>query len=158
MMSVQISEKEIAQRVAVLKRFRELLARQRERFYNYLTVLDKQRDVIVSGSAEDLLAHVEMEEQIVADIFSIQKVIDPLELMYRATVPDAPDGDVSAIKTTLEQLKTQAITRSNQNRALLSDRMADIRTEIKTLRNNPFAARRSVYQAANTASLIDIRG
>jgi hypothetical protein len=157
-MPVQISEKELAQRVAILKRFRELLVRQRERFYNYLSVLDKQRDVILSGNAEDLLAHVEMEEQIVADIFSIQKVIDPLELMYRTAVPGAPDDDVPAIKTALEQLKTQAITQSNHNRALLSDRMADIRTEIRTLRNNPFAARRSMYQAANTASLIDIRG
>jgi hypothetical protein len=157
----QISKEELAQRVAIVKRFRELLAGQRERFYNYLAVLDKQQGVIVSGSAEDLLSYVEMEERIVADIFSIQKIIDPLELMYRATVPgadaDASGDDVPAIKSALEQLQIQAVQRSNHNRALLSNRMAEIRTEIRAMRNNPFA-RRSPYQAALTASLIDVRG
>ena len=155
----QTSEKELAQRVAIVKRFRELLVKQREHFDNYLAVLDKQQGVIVSSNAEELLAHVELEEQIVADILSIQKVIDPLESMYRAAAPGAlGDDDVPAIKSALEQLKTQAITRSNQNRALLSDRIAGIRSEIRALRNNPFSAGRSMYQAANTASLIDIRG
>ena len=161
--SVPLNEEELARRVAIVKRFRELLAKQRERFHNYLAVLDKQENIIVSGSAEDLLAHVELEEQIVADIFSIQKVIDPLELMYRTAVSGAPadgtsDDDVPVIKSALEQLKAQAVTRSNYNRTLLSDRMAGIRTEIRALRNNPFGAGRSMYQTANTASLIDIRG
>jgi hypothetical protein len=157
--SPRINEKELAQRVAILKRFKELLIRQRDRFYSYLNVLDKQQELIVSGSAENLLSYVEMEEQITADIFSIQKVIDPLESMYRTVVLGAPDDDVPVLKMALEQLKTQAIAQSNHNRALLSDWMANIRTEIKALRSNPFSsAGRSPYQTANTASLIDIRG
>jgi hypothetical protein len=154
----QVNEKELAQRVAILKRFKELLTRQRDRFYSYLAVLDKQQDLIVSGSAENILSYVEMEEQIAADIFSIQKVIDPLESMYRTAVLGVPDDDVPVLKMALEQLKTQAIAQSNHNRALLSDWMANIRTEIRVLRSNPFSAGRSPYQTANTASLIDIRG
>jgi hypothetical protein len=36
--------------------------------------------------------------------------------------------------------------------------MAEIRTEIKTLRKNPYAGGRSVYGAAGTSALIDIQG
>ena len=73
-----VPDAEIASRITLLKRFRELLQSQRERFEAYLTVLDKQKDKIESGSVEDLLAHVDLEEKIVADIISIQKVAEPL--------------------------------------------------------------------------------
>jgi hypothetical protein len=38
--------------------------------------------------------------------------------------------------------------------------MVELRSEIKTLRENPYAAnaRRSAFAAGNTASLVDIRG
>jgi hypothetical protein len=153
-----VSSEEVMRRVAVLKRFRELLTQQRDRFRNYLEVLDKQRDVIETGSAEELISHVEMEEKIVADIFSIQKVIDPLEDMYRAAYPEREAADVAGLKTALEELKTEAVVRTERNKDLLSKRMTEIRTEIKTLRGNPYAARPSVYAETESASLIDLKG
>jgi hypothetical protein len=158
-----ISESELAQRVAVIKRFKELLVQQRERFRSYLTVLDRQQLLIVNGGADEIAAHVELEEQIVADIFSIQKVIDPLEIMYNAAGvaggPYLTANDVPALKATLEDLKTQAAARSGQNRDLLSGRMADINSEIQAIKNNPFIsnARYSLYKNA-APSLIDIMG
>ena len=164
-----ISESELTQRVAVIKRFKELLEQQRERFRSYLAVLDRQRIVIGNGSADEIIAHVELEEQIVADIFSIQKVIDPLEVMYNATGAAAgaatgvgtylPANDVPALKATLENLKTQAAARSGQNRDLLSSRMAHINSEIQAIKNNPFIskARFSLYQNA-VPTMIDIMG
>ncbi|MDR2480136.1 MAG: flagellar biosynthesis protein FlgN [Treponema sp.] len=168
-----ISPGELAQRVAVLKRFKALLQEQRDRFHSYLAALDKQQGVIESGSAGDLLAHVELEEKIVADIFSIQKVIDPLDGLYQSLVSgSAPvpgsaysetagnDGNVSGLKVALEDLKKEAASRSSRNRELLSRRMTELRTEIQSLRSNPLAAhvRRSAYSGAITASLIDIKG
>ncbi|GHV63116.1 hypothetical protein AGMMS49587_12100 [Spirochaetia bacterium] len=157
-----IDPEEFNQRVAILKRFRALLTEQRDRFRSYLEVLDKQKDVIETGSADDLLSHVELEEKIVADIFSIQKVIDPLEEMYRTVAADKPedDNDVPSLKSALEGLKTEAVARSTRNRELLSRRMTEIRSEITALRGNPYAAaaRRSAFSGAGTASLIDIKG
>ncbi|MDR0290018.1 MAG: flagellar biosynthesis protein FlgN [Treponema sp.] len=156
---VPISADELDQRVAILRRFRELLLKQRERFSNYLVTLEKQETVIESGSPDELIAQVELEEQIVADIFSIQKVIDPLENMYQAAIPFSTEDDIPALKITLESLKNQAAARSAHNRGLLSTRMAAIRAEITTLRNNPFAnVSRSMYQNSVSASLIDIQG
>ncbi|MCL2066979.1 MAG: flagellar biosynthesis protein FlgN [Treponema sp.] len=169
-----IDSSELAQRIAILRRFRTLLTQQRDRFRSYLEVLDKQQDTIESGSAEDLLSYVEMEEKIVADIFSIQKVIDPLEEMYRSVISGfgpgvAPSRDtltsegadeVPSLKAALEDLKNQAVIRSTKNKELLSRRMVELRSEIKALRNNPFMAnsRQTTFNDEKTASMIDIQG
>jgi hypothetical protein len=165
---VAISPEETARRVSVLRRFRELLQSQRDRFRQYLAVLDKQKDVIEQGDTEALLSHVELEEKILTDIYSIQKVIDPLEDMYRAVNPQGlggispgevnPAGEIPSLKTSLEELKTEAVRRAERNRDLLSQRMTRIRSEIKILRGNPYAGQRSVYTEAAAPSLIDISG
>jgi hypothetical protein len=156
-----ISEDELAQRVAILKRFRELLVQQRERFRRYLVTLEKQQAVIETGSSGELADYIEQEEQIIADIFSIQKVIDPLEEMYNAAVPVSSSSadDVPALKSALKELKDQVAVRSAHNRELLSARMDILRSEIIELRNNPLAnAARSAFSHSGTASIIDIEG
>jgi len=154
-----LSEDELAQRVAILRRFRELLVKQRERFQHYLATLEKQQTVIESGSSGELADYIELEEQIIADIFSIQKVIDPLEAMYNTSASSSPADDVPALKSTLEELKNQVAVRSAHNRELLSARMDILRSEIIELRNNPLAnAARTAYNHTGTASVIDIEG
>jgi hypothetical protein len=160
-----LPREEIDRRVAVLRRFRELLQTQRDRFHEYLNVLDKQKDIIEQGSADDLITHVELEEQIVADIFAIQKVINPLEDMYHALVgadymglPDTDAAEVPSLKSALVGLKKEAVIRSSRNKDLLSKRMESLRSDIKTLRSNPYVFRRSVYSDAASPTLIDIKG
>jgi hypothetical protein len=143
-----------------------MLRAQRDRFREYLDVLDKQRDVIERGDTEALLSHVELEEHVVTDIINIQKVIDPLETMYRglaapggnAPVPAGGEAEVPGLKAAVERLKQEAVARSKRNRSLLSGRMAEIRSEIKSLRGNPYAARRSVYAESGSPSIIDVKG
>jgi len=171
--SKEISPAELSQRVAVLKRFKELLKAQRDRFQAYLNALDKQKDVIETGSTDDLLRHVELEEKIVQDIFSIQKVIDPLEKMYQAIRPGAPlgvpaksaptpagkesgDDEVISLKEALDGLRAEAAVRSEQNRELLAKRMADLRSEIKSLKKNAYASRR--FDSTPPPSYIDLKG
>jgi hypothetical protein len=177
-----ISPEELTRRVAILKRFRELLQAQRDRFRDYLEVLDKQKTILEQssepssgqGSEQDsskqaLIVHIELEEKILADIFAIQKVIDPLEVMYRTVYPEKyapaiqdtgeeePVFEVSRLKSALESLQAEAIARTEQNRMLLANRMDKIRGEIKTLKKNPYAGYgRSVYGEAGSPSLIDI--
>jgi len=147
----EISQKELSQRVAVIKRFKELLKAQRDRFRAYLDTLDRQKEIIERGAADDLLRHVELEESIVADIFSIQKVIDPLEKMYQTVTLEIPgsrghteerhDEEIIDLKKVLNKLKSEAVTRSELNRELLARRMAEIRSEIKSLKVNAYSRR-----------------
>ena len=154
----QADKIEPAQRAAIFKRLGELLTQQCELLSGYIAVLEKQSAFIGTGSADDLLAHVETEEQIIAGIFSIQKVIDPLEAMYHADGSCSPDDDIPVLKAEMEDLKNRAAVLSARNRELLSARMADIRAEMKVLGENlsRVNARRSPYD--NSASLIDIEG
>ncbi|MDR0601645.1 MAG: flagellar biosynthesis protein FlgN [Treponema sp.] len=157
-----ISPVELEQRMLVLRRFRTLLQEQRDRFRSYLEVLDRQKDIIETGTAGELLAHVELEEKIVADIFSIQKVINPLEDMYRAVRASGGqadrEDDVPDLKAALEDLKNEAVIRSGRNRELLSRRMLELRSEIKSLRSNPYAPQKPAFSDMNTASLVDLKG
>ena len=157
-----LSSGELNQRVAVIRRFKELLKAQRNRFQAYLDALDKQRDVIERGTADDLLRHVELEEKIVSDIFSIQKVIDPLEKMYQSSlpvkkrpgIPESSD-EVTTLKEALDGLKAEAVIRSERNRELLTKRLATLRSEIKNLKRGAYAPRQ--YDPG-APSLIDIKG
>jgi uncharacterized protein YoxC len=167
--SEEISDAELSQRVAVIKRFKELLKTQRDRFQTYLEALDKQKDVIQSGTTDDLLRHVELEEKIVADIFSIQKVIDPLEEMYQSVRVKSPaksgsksakkvsgEDEVISLKEALDGLKAEALIRSQRNRELLAKRMAELRSEINSLKSKSYARRK--FESNTGPSYIDIKG
>jgi hypothetical protein len=156
-----LDREELDQRVAILRRFRALLAEQRERFRAYLEELDKQKDVIENGNTEELIAHVEMEEKIVADIFAIQKVITPLDRMYQGlSAPDRSGGEaeVQGLKSALDSLKKEAVLRSSRNKETLSRRMLEIREEIKTLRTNSYRPGVAPLSRPAGPSLVDITG
>ena len=167
--SKEISPSELGQRIAVIRRFKELLKAQRDRFQTYLSALDKQKDVIERGTTDDLLRHVELEEKIVEDIFSMQRVIDPLEKMYQSIKPETGTAstarpvevqsgvdEVSSLKEALQGLKAEAVIRSDRNRELLSKRMAELRSEIKSLRLNAYARRK--FDSSAEPSLVDLKG
>ncbi|MDR3325209.1 MAG: flagellar biosynthesis protein FlgN [Spirochaetaceae bacterium] len=160
----ELSALEIKKRVAVLGRFRELLLEQRDRFQNYLVVLDKQKTVIESGSADDLSEHIKMEEKIIADIFTIQKSIAPLRMVFGfaeagGTQADGAAAEAAELQSCLEALKDEAVLRVNENKKLLQVRLNVLRSDIKNIRANPFALkRRQLYTESASASLLDIEG
>ncbi|MGD9940944.1 MAG: flagellar biosynthesis protein FlgN [Clostridia bacterium] len=175
----ELSQAELDQRVAVLKRFRELLANQRDKFRSYMDLLDHQKHDIESGDVDALVAHVEAEQGIVAEIFAVQKVIAPLEDLYRAVYPagasaaadgQATDSDagqssaagegpqgISELKTTLEALKNEVVQRNTENQALLKQRMDMLRHQIMSV-NNPYKKRKSVYAQSAEPENLDIQG
>jgi hypothetical protein len=157
-MAGALSAEELSQRIAVIKRFREMLQAQGDRFREYLNILNKQQDVIERGNTEALLSYVELEEHIVKDIFDIQKVIDPLEKMYRDLSPTCGEAEITGLQASVEMLKQETAIRSARNRDLLSKRMTEIRSEIKSLRGNPYATRRSIYAGSGPPSIIDVKG
>ncbi len=152
-----LSPDEVERRVAILKRFRELLTQQRNRFRDYLIVLDKEQETIIGGDSEKLVAQVEIEEALVSEIFSIQKVIDPLDALYH-DLRQGQAEDIPQLKRNLEELKTEVASRSERNKTLLKAQMEELRTEIRTLRSSPFAKRRSIYADAGGGSVIDVQG
>ncbi|MDR1095983.1 MAG: flagellar biosynthesis protein FlgN [Spirochaetaceae bacterium] len=152
-----ISEAEVASRILLLKRFRALLLQQRERFESYITVLDKQKEKIESGSVEDLIAHVELEEKIIGDIVSIQKAVEPMQAVISESM-FATAPEVEHIASAIESLRVEAADRVERNKDLLTVRMGEIRTELTALRSNPFTRRKSPFVSESAPSFIDIKG
>jgi hypothetical protein len=140
------------QKIAVLKRLREMLLRQKEKLRDYLHLLEKEEGSIVDGETEILLAHVEMEQTIIADIFTLKRVIAPLETLYRAAYPGT-ESTVPVLQEALEDMGRQVMARNSRNRELLRERMDDLRREITSLRTWPKTG--SVF-AEVVPSLVDI--
>ena len=82
----EITQEELNERVAILKRFRTLLEQQRGKFREYLDVLEKQHDSITTENTEALLAHTELEQQVVKNLANLQKVIVPMSKLYNSSV------------------------------------------------------------------------
>lgn len=156
-MADQLSRAELDERVAVLKRFRELLSRQRDKFRDYLELLDRQKTDIVGGEVDALVAHVEAEQAIVAEIFAVQKVIDPMEDLYRMAYRGAEAEGLPELRATLSTLKEEVAERNAENRSLLKQRMEMLRHQIMSIRN-PYAKKKSVYAESAEPGALDISG
>jgi hypothetical protein len=124
------------QNIAVLRRLREMLVRQRERFQAYLELLVAEEHSIRSDDAEKLLAQVEIERTIIAEIFTLKKVILPLESLYQAAYPGT-DSTVPRLKAALDTMGEQIFAHNARNRRLLKERMDSLRQEITELRGWP---------------------
>jgi flagellar biosynthesis/type III secretory pathway chaperone len=143
----------IEQNVAVLKRLRDMLKRQREKFGSYLRLLECEGESIEKGDSEKLLAQVEMEQSIIAEIFTLKKVIAPLESLYQASYPAGTEATVPRLKSALEQMGAEILAHNGRNRQRLRERMEDMRREISSLRSWP----KTVSPFAEiTPGLIDI--
>ena len=139
--------------VAVLERLRGMLLRQRRKFASYLEVLEREGEAISEGDADRLAACVELEGSVIADIYALKKVIDPLEDLYQAAWPGSEPA-VTELKTTLERMSAEVIEKNAANRALLRRRMDEMRQEIASLRRWPRTP--SAFAAAAAPSLVDI--
>jgi len=139
--------------VAVLKRLREMLARQREKLGEYLRLLECEGDSIDRGDAARLLEQVSVEKSLIADIFTLKKVIEPLQSLYQACYPTGSENTVPRLQQALETMGTEIMVRNARNRQRLRERMEELRGEITSLRAWPRAA--SPFTPA-APSLIDI--
>ena len=155
MYTATLNDSEIAERVAVLKRFRTLLEQQRLKFREYLTVLEKQEKSISDENTDAVLQHTELEESIIAEIFTIQKVIDPLEYMY-TNICKNEHSDIPHLKTDLDDLQKRVLAQNKKNRELLQTHIAGLRKQIASLKR-PYAHKESIYAGtARTAALVDL--
>jgi hypothetical protein len=150
-------EPALKERIALVKRFKELLIEQRKRFHGYIEILDRQKNAIENGDIEEIEEYVELDENITDGIIALQKSIEPMRGMFEIAVK-VEDPEIPEISAALENLKNEAAARMEANKDLLQKRMAEIGAELKTLRNNPLSKRKSIYAGTQSAALVDISG
>ena len=160
-----ITQEELNERVAILRRFRSLLEEQRGKFREYLTVLEKQQDSITSENPENLLAHTELEQQVVKNIASLQKVIVPMAKMYHAgngaagtAASAAEDAEITKLQNDLSDLQDRVLKQNAINRDLLRVHIEQLKSQIAGFKN-PYKNNRSVYanvQAQAVATMVHV--
>ena len=149
----ELTDEELNERVAILRRFRTLLEQQRAKFQEYLDVLEKQEKSISDEDTTAIIGHAELEQQVVAGIKNLQKVIVPVSEMYRASEKTAaPENDksVESIQNELEKLQEKVLAQNQKNRELLKKHLVQIRTQLDNFKN-PYKKNRSIYAAAQNA-------
>jgi FlgN protein. len=150
----EISDTELQMRVCVLKRFKSLLQEQRDKFSEYLYVLEKQELSIVQNNIEAVMQHTELENNIIQNILNIQKVIEPIEKIYYLSNPE--DKGVLQLKNELVRLQESVQKQNEKNRLILDEKMVTVRNEISNfpLRNKYVA---NVYSKnENVANYVDV--
>ncbi|MBQ9238585.1 MAG: flagellar biosynthesis protein FlgN [Treponema sp.] len=156
----EVTPAELAERVAILKRFRALLEEQRDKFRLYLASLEKQQQLIGTRDTSALLRHTELEQQVVANIARLQKVIVPMEDLYRATgasaVSAAESESIAQLQTDLSKLQAQVLAQNEKNRALLRITINTLKEQVSQLKN-PYRAAQSIYAVKQpVATLVEI--
>lgn len=152
----EISQEELNERIALLKKFRSLLLQQREKFQEYLSVLEKQETSIESENSEKLLAHTELEQQVVSNIMNLQKVIVPMSELYKERGAHLEEESVVAIQKDLNDLQQKVLEQNAKNRELLKAHIVQIRSQISSLKN-PYKNNRSIYaEKATVGNLVAV--
>ena len=145
----EISKEEFEERVAILKRFRTLLVQQRDKFREYLAVLESQEGRIELEDDDSIAAHTELENQIVKNLASLQKVILPMQGMYKAIMPGLPVADnasVEQLQLDLVNLQKEVLAQNERNRNLLQTHMGKIKNQLGNMNlMNPYRGKNSIY-------------
>lgn len=144
---MEISQEELNERVAILRRFKTLLIEQRKKFQDYLEVLEKQENSIETENTDALAIHTEIESEIAKSIANLQKVIVPMSEMYNSTSKNIHESDrksVEEIQKDLSSLQSKVLKQNEKNRELLRTHLVQIKTQIDNFKN-PYRNVSSVY-------------
>lgn len=142
-----LSQKELDERIAILKRYRALLEQQRNKFQEYLSVLEKQSDAITERNTEKIAVHSQIEDQLVANLAKLQKVISPMEKLYEEKHVSSGNfgtDPIPELKNELNRLKERVLMQNQQNREMLQERLIEVKPAVQNFKN-PYSKARSIY-------------
>lgn len=153
-MKENLDQRELDERIAILRRFRYLLEQQRDKFREYLRILEMQEAEINEDNADAIIAHADLSNQIVKNIGSLQRIIVPMQKLYEKSRPATYNPEesipVTKIQDDLVALREQVVSQNIRNQKLLRVRMLDVRSELNGIKN-PYRAHRSVYARQDDA-------
>lgn len=121
------------ERVALLRRLRDMLVQQRDKFQNYLEILDNEEEAIRNRDVDALESYVRLETSVLGEIQAFQKVIRPLESLYRSAYPNE-ESQIPPLRESLSRLRERVLERNEQNRGLMRERIDELKKEIRELK------------------------
>ncbi len=142
------------QKVSVLQKLRGRLIEQRERFMQYLGLLDQEQAAVERGDTERLQQQLDTEQLIVSEIDSFQRAIEPLEELYNRAYPRR-ELEIPPLRSALQSVQRQVREKVQRNARLLwPDGTAPAPTAGDPLRSRERG--KSVFADSGSPSVIDI--
>ncbi|MCK4799174.1 MAG: hypothetical protein KAT05_17510 [Spirochaetes bacterium] len=138
----------------IAKKIRKNLLNQKTKLEGYLDLLEKEEEDILLEDPDKLIAHIDFENQIINELSSFKKILEPLEIMYFKS-PFKKESALIDIKTNIDKLSHQVKTKTNQNREKLETICIKVKAELKG--SSKKGLLKSTYNNVDSR-LVDISG
>lgn len=153
-LDIPVLERELDQRIAILRRYRKMLELQRQRFQDYLTLLDVREQAVKESAYEKLEDYAVQEQQVIKGILAVQKCIKPLAELYKKVVPEgAPEID--ELSRRLKSLHKKVLARNEESRDILKVQADLLKAELNKIQTK--GKRSSLYNVPEPR-ILDIQG
>lgn len=147
------AERDLDERIAVLRRYRRMLEMQRERLQDYLVLLDTREIAVKEGNYLALEEYTVKEQHVIKGILAVQKCLKPLAEMYQKALPEG-SRDIDELTSRLENLRQKVLVRNEESRALLKSHALNLKTELDSLKIP--RSTKSVFAQNPEPRLIDV--
>ena len=150
----------IMQKQNISNKLLELYSRQAGILGKYLEVSAEEMSALSVRDTDKLTVYHHIKDALEKKLKAIQKVIFPLEHMYKQKYEDTDsivyDNPLENIKTEIEELKKEIIAGIGRNRELLNTQLASLKEELQKMRvYNPY---KSALKKNVMPAFIDITG
>jgi len=137
------------------KKIRENLILQKNKLEDYLKVLDKEDSDIIEKDPDKLLEHINLEKNIIEELFSFKKILEPLETMYNDS-PYKKEESITNLKSSLDKLTGQITSKSKDNSIALENVLNKMKVDLKNI-NSKNKFNKTGYETTESRFL-DITG
>lgn len=138
----------------IAKKIRKTLLDKKERLEDYLHLLEKEEEDIINKDPEKLIAHIDLEKNILIELSLLKKVINPLEIAYYNS-PYKKDNSLLELRNNINRLSDQIKEKSDKNQQVLKIALDKVKAELKGIRKKGIV--NSSYDKVDSR-LVDVCG
>ena len=124
---------EVKQKKSISIKLRKILIRQLEKYKSYRNLLEQEEKAIIKGDTDKIEVYIQLEHSIIREIYSIQKIIHPLEKSFFKVSPENEEL-IEKLHNSIEQMRKQVLLKNKSNRILLKKQLTFLKQEINSLR------------------------
>ena len=138
----------------IAKKIRKTLLDQKGRLEDYLHLLEKEEEDIINKDPEKLIAHIDLEKNILIELSLLKKVINPLEIAYYNS-PYKKDSSLLELRNNINKLSDKIKEKSDKNQQVLKIALDKVKVELKGIRKKGIV--NSSYDKVDSR-LVDVCG
>lgn len=116
----------------IAKRIRENLLAQKKRLTEYLSVLNCESKDISDKDADKLQNHIRLESNIISELNSFKKILEPLEIMYRQS-PYKKNDSLDDLKEGIMKITAKVQEKSKENQQMLDNMLQEMKNQTNVL-------------------------